>query len=272
MGPHAASETKHRLMVVSPGPFQGTTWEIGERAVVLGRAADADLHVTDPTVSRRHARFERIGGSTVLTDLDSMAGTTVNHQQTQGPVELHDGDEIGAASLLLRFSTSAEGTAVMPSVTASNSSFVVDRQQAHQLNNIAGNQYNQYLQTVHQQRDTFLRDIAATRTRARYLIWIGGILTIAGIGVFFAMIATGFSRFGFPETFEEAEQQTEEPFGPEVGGVPIGIIGWAVAALGMMILIVGIVLHVVATARRRRVEREVVPLPPAAFGAGHTST
>jgi hypothetical protein len=271
MGPHAASGTKHRLTVVSPGPTQGTTWEIGERPTVLGRAADADLQVTDPAVSRRHARFEQIGGSTIVTDLGSRAGTTVNHQQTQGPVELHDGDEIGAASLLLRFTTSPETTDVMPSVAASNASFVVDRQQAHQLNNVAGNQYNQYLQTIHQQRDNFLRDIAATRTRARILIWIGSILAIAGIGVFFATIAAGFSNFGFPETFEEAQQQTENPFGPEVGGVPIGIIGWAVAALGGMILVVGIVLHVVATARRRRVERDVVPLPPAAFGAGHPS-
>jgi hypothetical protein len=53
--------------------------------------------------------------------------------------------------------------------------------------------------------------------------------------------------------------------------MPIGIIGWAVGAFGMLILIVGVVLHVVATSRRRRVERDVVPVPPYAFHPSHIS-
>ena len=53
-----------------------------------------------------------------------------------------------------------------------------------------------------------------------------------------------------------------DPFGRPVGGIPLGLIGWALAAVGMLLLIVGIVLHVVATSRRKQAYREFPPLPP----------
>ncbi len=55
---------------------------------------------------------------------------------------------------------------------------------------------------------------------------------------------------------------TTSPLGREVGGVPIGMAGWALAAVGMLLLIVGIVLHVVATSRRKQAYREFPVLPP----------
>ncbi len=52
------------------------------------------------------------------------------------------------------------------------------------------------------------------------------------------------------------------PFGRDIAGIPSGLLGWALAALGMLLLVVGIVLHIVATSRRKRVERELpVPAP-----------
>jgi hypothetical protein len=41
-------------------------------------------------------------------------------------------------------------------------------------------------------------------------------------------------------------------FGREVGGIPVGMAGWALATLGAILLIAGIVLHVMATAQRRQ--------------------
>ena len=56
-------------------------------------------------------------------------------------------------------------------------------------------------------------------------------------------------------------------FGPDIGGLPSALFGWALAALGMLLLVVGIVLHIVATSRRRRVDREL-PVPPPWPGTG----
>jgi cytochrome b subunit of formate dehydrogenase len=54
---------------------------------------------------------------------------------------------------------------------------------------------------------------------------------------------------------------TTSPFGREIAGVPFGLVGWALAALGMILLVVGIVLHIVATSRRKRAYRDF-PVPP----------
>ena len=49
-----------------------------------------------------------------------------------------------------------------------------------------------------------------------------------------------------------------------VGGIPVGALGLVATMIGFIILIVGIVLHIVAASRRRRVEEQIVrPWSPA---------
>ena len=51
-------------------------------------------------------------------------------------------------------------------------------------------------------------------------------------------------------------------FGRDIGGIPAGLLGAGLAAIGMLLLVIGIVLHIVATARRRRIDRDLpVPQP-----------
>ena len=45
------------------------------------------------------------------------------------------------------------------------------------------------------------------------------------------------------------------PPGREIGGIPIGLVGWALAALGVMLLIASIALSAAAASRRRRAYR-----------------
>ena len=73
-------------------------------------------------------------------------------------------------------------------------------------------------------------------------------------------------RFG--NAFQNGGQEPSmtSPFGRDIGGVPIGLIGWALSAAGMILLMVGIVLHIVATSRRRRADRDF-PVPPPWQGA-----
>ena len=70
------------------------------RPITVGRAADVDVVVADPLVSRRHARLAPRGDRLVLTDLGSTNGTRVNG----GPVReavVGPGDriEVGATRL-----------------------------------------------------------------------------------------------------------------------------------------------------------------------------
>jgi DNA-binding winged helix-turn-helix (wHTH) protein len=61
---------------------------------VIGRAADADVVIESPKVSRRHARVVVDGGRAVIEDLGSTNGTSVNGSRIEGPRELLHGDEI----------------------------------------------------------------------------------------------------------------------------------------------------------------------------------
>jgi len=70
------------------------------RPLTIGRAADADVVIVDPLVSRRHARLASRGGRIVLSDLGSTNGTRVNGEVIREAV-VGPGDhlEIGATWL-----------------------------------------------------------------------------------------------------------------------------------------------------------------------------
>lgn len=135
----------------------------------------------------------------------------------------------------------------------------INRQDAGLINNVGRDQHNSYVHQV-QQRESFLRAIAATRTKARWLVWTGLALFVAGFGVFAAGILGFLSQAAHAVSSGNLETP-ESPFGSDVGGVPSGLLGWALAAAGMLLIVVGIVLHVVATSRRKRVERELPAYP-----------
>ncbi|HTT51005.1 MAG TPA: hypothetical protein VMH35_06385, partial [Streptosporangiaceae bacterium] len=80
------------------------------------------------------------------------------------------------------------------------------------------------------------REAAATRTKARRLAGTGLLMLVVGFGVFAA--AADLSP-------------TASLAGREVGGIPVGLAGGALAALGATLLIVGIVLRALAASRRK---------------------
>lgn len=68
---------KHLLRGLD-GQHAGLTYELGPRTII-GRAADADIQVLDPSVSRQHAKIVmRSDGSAALVDLGSVNGTSVD--------------------------------------------------------------------------------------------------------------------------------------------------------------------------------------------------
>jgi len=85
-------------------------YESGERryvldgeAWVIGSDAACDLQLTDPTVSRRHARLTCDEGSWIIEDLGSSNGTQLNGCTLEGKLPIAAGDVLQLGSLTCSF-------------------------------------------------------------------------------------------------------------------------------------------------------------------------
>lgn len=237
----------------------GQRYIIATGRTTIGRNPDAQVWLNDPTVGRQHAELTRSGGGVSITDLRSKNGTWVNDRRVaEGEsVWLRHGDCVRVGTKDLRYTAPVgnhDTIGVPPTTPRPEGSFSMDQQQAGQINNVGR---DQYLQAIYAQRESFLRDVAASRTRAKRLIWLGFLLFVGGFGLFAWTIMRAASTVNDADPTEPPE----DFFGPEVGGVPTGFIGWAAAGLGTLLMIVGIVLHVVATSRQRRAVNQPIVMP-----------
>ena len=92
-----------RTLVVTAGPLAGTKITLGDQPILIGRADDSTLVLTDDFASSRHARVTTRGGQWYVEDLGSTNGTLVNGRRiTRQP--LSDGDviRIGHSVLVYR--------------------------------------------------------------------------------------------------------------------------------------------------------------------------
>ncbi|MCA9615087.1 MAG: diguanylate cyclase [Myxococcales bacterium] len=101
----AARRNERAYVVVIVGPNVGETHELAGGTSEVGRTSATPIHLMDPEVSRRHARFVVQGQRVVVEDLGSTNGTFVNGTQISGPTELADGDKIQiGTTTILKFS------------------------------------------------------------------------------------------------------------------------------------------------------------------------
>lgn len=81
-------------LVLKSGPNTGRTLDLGPDEVVIGRDANANFVISDPEVSRRHARVYLQEANYVIEDLGSTNGTVVSGQRISGPYILRPGEII----------------------------------------------------------------------------------------------------------------------------------------------------------------------------------
>ena len=74
-----------------------------EREARLGRTADNDVVIKDPSSSRSHARIAEKGGRYLVEDLKSANGTKLNGAWVKAARELHTGDLIAIGDVTLEF-------------------------------------------------------------------------------------------------------------------------------------------------------------------------
>ena len=93
---------------------QGKTgYEFTEEIVTIGRAPDNMIVIEDPSVSSRHAQFERSGDSYRLKDLESTNGTRVNGLTVTETLLRFD-DRIRFGGVESRFESDTQGSQPLP--------------------------------------------------------------------------------------------------------------------------------------------------------------
>jgi len=87
---------------VKNGPAKGSTFDIGEEPLSIGREPSCGIQVLDKGASRNHAEIFRIGEMCFIRDLDSRNGTYVNDNKIEEEL-LREGDRIQIGATVLVF-------------------------------------------------------------------------------------------------------------------------------------------------------------------------
>ncbi len=91
-------------LIVTEGGLSGTRIGLTGAPVLIGRANDSTLVLTDDYASTRHARISEQDGTWVVEDLGSTNGTYLGQRKLDGPAQLEVGVplRIGKTVLELR--------------------------------------------------------------------------------------------------------------------------------------------------------------------------
>jgi hypothetical protein len=90
-----------RTLLVTAGPLSGTKITLGDQPILIGRADDSTLVLTDDFASSRHARLTNRGGAWYVEDLGSTNGTYLDQQRVQGPLLVQPGQPIRIGQTVL---------------------------------------------------------------------------------------------------------------------------------------------------------------------------
>lgn len=78
------------VLIAQQGPLEGQRWNI-QSGLLIGRAPDCDIQISDRQVSRFHARISPENNSIELEDLGSKNGTYIGDALVNGKITIEDG-------------------------------------------------------------------------------------------------------------------------------------------------------------------------------------
>ena len=90
-----------RTLVVTAGPLAGTSVQLSESPITIGRAAGSTLVLADDYVSTNHARLVPCDGAWVLEDLGSTNGTYLDRAKVAEPTPVPLGTPIRVGKTVL---------------------------------------------------------------------------------------------------------------------------------------------------------------------------
>ncbi len=89
------------VLAVTQGPLAGTTVDLASQPILIGRAPDSTLVITDDYASGRHARVYSEGGRWFVEDLNSTNGTYLGQQKLNRPQPITVGQPIRIGKTVL---------------------------------------------------------------------------------------------------------------------------------------------------------------------------
>lgn len=103
--PSAEAPSREVRLVVESGPLVGLAFRLAPPSVVVGRDPDADVSLSEATVSWRHARLTAHGAAWTIADLGSTNGTRVNGEriEPERQIAIDPGAEVRFGEITLRF-------------------------------------------------------------------------------------------------------------------------------------------------------------------------
>ena len=90
-----------RILVVTAGALKGTSIDLAQQQITLGRANDATLVLNDDYASSRHARIFPQDGQWIVEDLGSTNGTYLDRQKVTRPTPVPIGVPIRIGKTVL---------------------------------------------------------------------------------------------------------------------------------------------------------------------------
>lgn len=91
-----------RQLLVTAGALVGTRISLGTAPILVGRADDSTLVLTDDFASSRHARLtRRSDGEWLVEDLGSTNGTYLDRQRVSAPIHVPIGVPIRIGKTVL---------------------------------------------------------------------------------------------------------------------------------------------------------------------------
>ena len=206
---------------MSGGPLRGTAYALRRGNQLIGRGADADLIVSSPHLSRRHAYVSWDGQIVSIADAGSLNGTTINGTAVQGSGSLRPGDVLGLGDLELRYEgpgadETGELLAVGWEAPRFDNRFARDNygdiNQAGRDINI--DQRNEYRFT----EDNPLDEVFQGQGPGRLLVVIGLVIALSGFAGWMYVIFSGAASVG--------EMNPSNPFDTEILGLPAPIVAF----------------------------------------------
>lgn len=102
------AKAENAILIIIRGTPQGSKFTLDRDELYLGRDKSADLIVSDPNISRRHAKISRSGSGHAIEDAGSRNGTFVNDDQLHGSRKLAKEDMIKVGSTILKYLPAGE--------------------------------------------------------------------------------------------------------------------------------------------------------------------
>ena len=99
--PARAGRGSPRILVVTAGALKGTSLDLAQQQITLGRANDATLVLNDDYASSRHARIFPQDGQWIVEDLGSTNGTYLDRQKVTRPMPVPVGVPIRIGKTVL---------------------------------------------------------------------------------------------------------------------------------------------------------------------------